>query len=165
MTNETPQKAKLSGRYKAILGVSLAVNLLVVGMVAGAAFRFGGEGGPRDMRSAGLGAYGLPYMIALPPEARREIIREIKSERNGQKLDRSARRALYNDVLNALRAVPFDADSLATSVAQQADTTISVQQSAQSAWLVVVSQMSDAERQAYADEVENALKKRPRAKK
>jgi len=50
------------------LGLSLGVNLLVLGLVAGAVYRFDGPhgGAMRHMRD-----YGTPYVMALPEERRR----------------------------------------------------------------------------------------------
>lgn len=158
-------KPKLSRRLKVILGVSLALNLAVVGLFAGTALRHGAGGAPGGVRSAGFGAYGLPYMIAFPKEQRRRMIETVKSDRNAQMPNREARRALYNDVLSAIRAVPFDPDNLSVALNVQGDTAIRVQQTAQAAWLDVIAQMSDAERSAYAAAVEDVLRRGPGPRK
>ncbi|WP_299505626.1 periplasmic heavy metal sensor [uncultured Roseobacter sp.] len=164
MADEMDPKPRLARRYKVLLGVSLALNLAVAGLVAGTAFRHGGDG-MRGMRSAGFGAYGLPYMIALPKAERRDVIRAVRADREGGVPDRAARRALYSEVLTALRSTPFDAEKLSVAMSGQADAAIRVQKSAQSAWLEVISQMSDAERSAYANEVEEVLRRGPPHKK
>lgn len=155
--------AKTPRWIKIALGVSLALNLAVVGMIAGAAVRQGdGGGGPR---SSGFGAYGLPYMIALPRAERRAVVRAIKSDQQAGLPDRAARRALYQEVLAALRAEPFDAGALTQALGQQTETTIAVQKVAQGAWLEVVSGMTHAERTAYAADVEAVLKRGPKPRK
>lgn len=164
MTDTSDATQKLPRRYKIILGVSLAVNLVVAGMIGGAALRHG-EGARGGLRSAGLGAYALPYMLALPKEERQQVMKTVRSDRKGRVPDRAARRALYADVLSVLRAEPFDAEKLSIALSTQAETTIEVQQSAQAAWMAVIAQMSDAERAAYADEVEEVLRRGPRRKK
>ncbi|WP_299678991.1 periplasmic heavy metal sensor [uncultured Roseobacter sp.] len=159
MQETNPSRRPMSRRIKILLGVSLALNLAVVGLIGGAVLRHG-DGKGMGPRSTGFGAYGLPYMMALPREDRRQIGRVIRS---GADLpDRSARRALYRDVLSALRATPFDAGVLAAAAARQAETTIAVQKTAQAAWLDVVAGMSDAERSAYADAVEDVLRRGPK---
>lgn len=166
MAEAAQEKQKMPRRYKVILGLSLALNLAVAGMLGGAALRHGDGGhGRGGLRAAGLGAYGLPYMIALPKEERRQVIRSVRSDRSGKVLNRKARRAHYNDVLTALRNAPFDPQSLAAALSLQADTTIRVQQSAQTAWLAVVGLMSDADRLAYADRVEEVLRRGLRHRK
>ena len=67
---------------------------------------------------------------------------------------------MFTAVIEELRAQPFDAAALEATVAKQAETTVLVQKRAQAAWLGVISEMSDAERQDYADAVEAVLNKR-----
>ncbi|WP_195820774.1 periplasmic heavy metal sensor [Roseobacter sp. MH60115] len=164
MQDTPPKRPRISRRIKVILGLSLALNLAVVGLIAGTALRHGDEkrGGPR---SAGFGAYGLPYMIALPREERRSVIQAVRAGKKGDLPDRAARRALYLEALTALRASPFDAQALSDVVTRQAQTTIRVQQVAQDAWLEVVANMSDAERAAYAEEIEEVLRRGPKSRK
>ncbi|MEP2642725.1 periplasmic heavy metal sensor [Roseobacter sp.] len=150
-----------SRRIKIILGVSLALNLAVGGLVAGAALRHG-ERGPGGPRGAGFGAYGLPYMIALPPEDRRAVSDAVRQGRDAGVPDRAARRALYLDVVSALRATPFDATALAAALGKQTATTLEVQKSAQEAWLGVVTDMSPDARAAYAQAVEEVLRRGPK---
>jgi hypothetical protein len=64
---------------------------------------------------------------------------------------------MFAEVVDALKAQPFDIGSLSAAVARQADTTVSVQKRAQAAWLEVVSNMTDTERQRYAVAVEDVL--------
>jgi len=154
--NDLPKK-RLGVWLKIALAASLAVNLLFVGFVAGAAARQGGEGA-RMARNPGLGAFGAPYMIALQPQERRAVIRNLRAS-NGDIPDRSARRAMFQEVLVLLRAQPFDAQALEAAVALQAETSVAVQKNAQQAWLDIVRQMSQAERALYADAVEDVLKR------
>ncbi|MEM9638126.1 MAG: periplasmic heavy metal sensor [Pseudomonadota bacterium] len=164
MQDTNPTKPALPRRFKIILGLSLALNLAVVGLIAGAALRHGDgwRGGPR---SAGFGAYGLPYMIALPREERRTVIRAVRSGKAAGLPDRAARRAQYAEVLTALRNTPFDAETLSVVVARQAQSAVEVQQVAQGAWLDVVAAMSDAERDSYAAQIEEVLRRGPKPRK
>ena len=87
------------------LGLSLGVNLLVLGLVAGAAYRFDGPhgGAIRHMRD-----YGTPYVMALPEERRRAVFADARKGREDKSVSRAARRALYQEALTAIRAEPFD---------------------------------------------------------
>lgn len=165
MTDSNEIKPKGMGRgTKVLLGVSLAINLAVAGMVAGAVMRH--DGFPdRDKRGPELGAFGAPYMRALPKETRRELFTQMRADAGNAFPDRKARRALFRDVLDSLRASPFDPAALEALLARQASTTVQVQQAAQAAWMKVVSEMSDAERATYADAVEESLKTRRKPKK
>lgn len=144
---------------KILLAVSLALNLAVAGVVLGALTR-GDGGSDRGQRHHTLSAFGAPYMQALSRGERRQILSEIRNDPERPIPDRAARRAMFQDVLKVLRATPFDRDRLAQAVSLQAETTVSVQRSAQRAWLDLVADMSDAERAEYAFAVEENLRRR-----
>ncbi|WP_298921332.1 periplasmic heavy metal sensor [uncultured Roseobacter sp.] len=164
MQTEMERKSGTSRRIKILLGVSLALNLAVVGLVAGTLLRHG-EGGRGGLRMAGLGAYGLPYMMALPHHERRAVIHSAREGSPEGFPDRAARRALYAEVLSALRNVPYDPEKLSKAVERQAATTIAVQEAALGAWMEVVGGMTDAERENYAQDVEEVLRRGPRRRK
>ncbi len=142
---------------KIMLATSVALNLLFVGFLAGAAARHSGDGAP-NARAPGLGAFGAPYMRALPTQERRAVLRSLRDAAQGNLPGRGARRAKFQEVLELLRAQPFDAEALTQAVTEQASTAVFVQQTAQNAWLEVVSNMSESDRRAYADAVERVLK-------
>lgn len=162
MSVENTPTGKGTGRtFKALLVLSLALNLAVAGVVAGAVWRSGGwDGGGK--RPPALSAFGAPYMLALPREDRRQILVKVRSDLRRGITDRSKRRAQYTEVLTALQAQPFDGSRLAQAVAVQAENTITVQKTAEAAWLELVSEMTDEERVAYARAVEEILRRGPR---
>ncbi len=143
---------------KILLGVSLALNLAVAGLVAGALLRPDGAG-DRFSRGPGLGAFGAPYMLALPKEDRRAVFGALRKGSKEQLPNRRARREMFDKVLTTLRATPFDAAALESVVTSQAAVSVTVQRRAQDAWLEVVAGMDDAERARYADAVEEFLKR------
>ena len=141
---------------KVLLGLSLAVNLAVAGMVAGIALRHDG-GGERSDRVAYLAAFGAPYMRALPRDDRRALLRSLRSGEGGPLPDSAARRAMFHEVVEVLRARPFEPQALAEAVSRQAEASVAAQRRLQGAWLGVVAAMSQEERMAYADAVEALL--------
>jgi len=148
---------------KPVLFVSLALNLAVIGLVAGALLRH--DGPPRASAGApSFAAFGQPYMKALPREDRRAILSSLRDARGDALPDRAARRALFTDVLNALEAQPFDRSALEQAVARQAEISVTVQRRVQIAWLARVSTMSDAERLAYAARVKEVVARGPKRK-
>ncbi len=156
---QDPEKKASSRRWpwiKILLGVSLATNLALVSFVGGAFMRSGG--GPGRAPAPGLGAFGAPYMMALPRENRRAVLRDLRASREGLP-NRQERREKFQNVLNSLRATPFDVEALRQVVTEQAEVSVWVQQRAQTAWLNTVAAMSDAERLDYAEEVENLLRR------
>ena len=144
------------------LGLSLGVNLLVLGLVAGAVYRFDGPhgGAMRHMRD-----YGTPYVMALPEERRRAVFVDARKGREDKSVSRAARRALYQEALTAIRAEPFDPAEARRVLDLQRDATLTVQQTVQNAGLAELAQMSAPERAAYADRVEEMLKRGKKGKR
>lgn len=141
------------------LAVSLALNLLVVGMVVGVFVRFGGGPPPRAAVD-----FAVPYVRALAPAQRRAVFREVRARGEDVPMRRAARERSYTAVVEALRAQPFDPAALEALVNAQAESAAQLQRSAQTAWLGLVAEMSDAERAAYADRVAE-FAQRPRMQK
>ena len=146
---------------KGALVVSLAVNLLVLGAIGGAFWRFGppgehgGRAGPPDLSS-----YGAAYVRALPPDARHAMFRQMRSDAGGKVPDRATRRAHYQALLAALRKEPLDVTTLRNVLDQQAQASVSVQAAAQNAWLAQIETMSMSDRQSYAQALEDRLARR-----
>jgi len=149
MNEETkPPKTRLWVRV--LLGVSLALNLLVLGLVGGAMLRFGG---PEGMRAPPR-SVGAALFRELPREDRRAL-RSGAGESHDQ---RHARLKADAEALGAaLRATPFDAGAMEILLEGHAKTRADSHMFLQRAWLDRVVAMSDAGRQAYADRLERAL--------
>lgn len=164
MVDQNPSaRPKTRRSIKILLGCSLALNLAVAGLVAGAIVRNDGVRGP-GARHYALNAFGAPYMQALSRSDRRQVISQIRNDPNQAVPDCQARRDMFQNVLSALRATPFDRERLTQAVLQQADTTVAVQRVAAQAWLKVVSEMTDTERAQYVLAVEENLRKRRKGK-
>lgn len=157
--NAQPQP-RLKRRIKILLALSLALNLLFIGLIAGAAYRHGGKGGGHG---PSLQSYGAPYMRALPREQRKVLNQAMRAD--GVMPGRAERRRFYRDVLAALRAESFDPASVGAALSKQREVVGAVQTAAQDAWLKLVAEMSPSERQTYADALEERLKRGPRGRK
>lgn len=155
MQEDDTEKTHVPRRMKWLLIGSLALNLAIVGLLAGAFLRHDGSA-HRDARGPGGTAFGQPYLRALPDKARREIFRIVRASEEVP--DRAARRARYDDVIAELRADPFDPAALEKTVSEQAAGSVAVQRVAQNAWLQIVSDMSVPERAQYADAVAENLR-------
>lgn len=132
-------------------GASLALNLLVIGLVAGTAFRYGGKDGMRPPPSS----FGATMYRQLSRDDRRALRAAMK---NGGPKDQFARRKSEAQAIGAaLRADPFDADAVETLLEGQASQRRDWQMSVQTAWMARLEKMSPAERTAYADRLEQAL--------
>jgi len=140
---------------KILLAVSLALNLAVIGLLAGSALR----GGPMMMagRTPAMG-YAMPYVLALPHDMRRDVFGAVRQDKSYP--DRRARREEYRRMITALRATPFDTAAVKAVLARQAEGASRVQSAAQAAWLDAVASLSDEERMAYTKRMEDALERR-----
>jgi len=138
--NKTPKAIKIA------LGLSLALNVAVVGVVAGALLH---DGGPGHMpRELGLG----PFTEAFSPEDRqamRQSFMSHASEMGGMRGMRDAMQADRQAVLTALRANPFDPAAFQAAVAAQGDRMASR--------IALGQTLSAEERAAFADRLEHML--------
>lgn len=130
------------GRWMPIvLAVSLAVNLGVGAMVAGAAWRHSGE---RDGARGGEG--GPVYMQALPPEARRALRAQLRDLRRGG--------PSVAQMADVLRAEPFDPAAAARVLEEGRATRRAGLEAGDAAWVVQITAMSAEARRATADRLE-----------
>lgn len=143
-------KAKNGRAVRIVLVVSLALNLAVAGLVVGS-FASGrmGEGPPRSF-DLGIGAMAR----ALTPEDRRQIGTQL---RRARPMGEFNPRGQVEQLIDALRADPFDPDALQAAVAEQAQRTALVQTAAQDVVVDHIAAMSDADRAAFADRLVNEL--------
>lgn len=152
MQDATAPKRRCPLWVRIVLALSLALNLAIVGAVVG----FVARGGPAGTKVGGIG-YAMPYVLSLPKEARRGVFDAVRSDKSLP--DRRARRVAYREVVALLSATPFDRDAVEAVLLQQAEGVADVQRVARAAWLDTVSQMSDAERMAYAEEVKAVIER------
>lgn len=150
-------------RMRWVIGLSLALNLVFIGVFAGAALRFQRDGGAARASAPPIQSYGAPLARSLPREARRELIMGMRKMPGMP--NRRERRALYQEMLTALRANPFDAAQVEAIFARQGDVAQKVQTFATGRWLSLVSEMTPAERLVVADRLEEALRRPQRGPK
>ena len=149
-------KRKVPLWVKVLLGLSLALNLAVVGLVAGVATRF--KDAPRG---AGMFNYGVPYIRALPPEDRRAIGGNLRAQAEaGQVTRRSDRRAQFQKMIVLLQSEPWDEGAAVQVLQAQSASAQALQSAAQKAWLETVSAYSVDQRKAYAEQLSMMLERR-----
>ena len=149
---DTGEGKRRWGWGRVVLIASLALNLAVVGVVAGAALRFGGD--RHDWRG---GDFSVPYTRALSPADRRAIGKELRRAHDGVATSIAARGAVFKQMSVALRAEPFDIARVEELSLQQRTAVTERLSAAQDVWLRYVSEMSAEDRSAYADRVDEAL--------
>lgn len=153
MADKTPTTPRLSLTLRIVFALSLALNLAVVGALAGAWWRGGHPEGP------GAGGQVAALYRALPDEARRSLRAEMRGamNRDGQQAMR-----IRGRLMAALKAEPFDAAAVEAILVAQADALGAVQQRMRAAWLARVAAMTPDERRAYAERVEAEFAQRRR---
>jgi len=152
-----PGASPRTGRgIKIALGLSLAVNLLILGLVAGAVLsiggRFGGEDDPR-LRTLGLG----PFAIALSREDRAAVTDRI--DRDALRGERRALGSGLRQLHGALLADPFDRAAAEEALARSRAATVALQGLGHAALLDQIETMDAADRAALADRLVRALRR------
>jgi uncharacterized membrane protein len=141
------QKERKWPWMRILLIASLGLNLLFVGLVVGAALRFGGPDSMRPPpRSLGSALY-----RALPEDVRQEMRQHSRTGHD------TRRKGGFKDVgviVASLRAVPFDAEGLKTVLDRQLVQREAFHRSIQDKWFDQITSMSDEERASYADRLE-----------
>ncbi|MEM6759357.1 MAG: periplasmic heavy metal sensor [Pseudomonadota bacterium] len=141
---------------RALLLISLAMNLAIVGLVAGFLLR---DSGP--IRGGGPGAsFGLPYLIALERDDRRAVMDRVRGD--DALPNRRMRRAHFEQMITLIRAEPLDRAAVEELLTRQTRTAAAVQLAAQAEWVAQLESMGQEARMAYADRIETVLKRGPK---
>jgi uncharacterized membrane protein len=135
------------------LFVSIALNLLVAGAVAGFVF-FGGPDGRADRERRDVGSL---YTRALDPEDRRALRRDFVTGLSAQGREKDTIVSDMQSALDILRATPFDPDAFASALADQSNRRAGREELGRTALAARIASMSAADRAAYADRVESGL--------
>lgn len=140
-----------------LLFVSLAMNLLVVGVILGWILS---PGGPRRAEIGPVrGLVGEPFLRALPEEQRRAMLQDVMRETPRIRESRENLRARFEAFLGALRTEPFDAELVAGLLSQQRSVALRRQDIGEELLLQRLDAMTPEERRAYADRLESSLRR------
>lgn len=145
--------ATTSRGVKIALAISVALNLAVAGLAAGAWLRDGPHGGmPRDM------SFG-PFSEALDDSDRRAIRRALIARVGEFREQRAAAQAEFEALLTALRAEPFDPAAMTAALTAIETRNSERLQLGRSLIETRLTEMSPEERQAFADRLEKGLRR------
>lgn len=135
-------------RWKGVLlFVSLAINLLVVGLVVGALLA-----GPHGRDRTALRGLGYaPFVRALPSEDRVALREALARDAESFRHNRSELQVQFESLLAALRKDPFDAGEVERLFAGQRERIVERQRLAQDYLLERIAAMAPQDRAAYAD--------------
>jgi hypothetical protein len=141
---------------KIALGLSLAVNLLILGLVVGAILAVGpgrsGDDDPR-LRTLGLG----PFAIALPREDRQAVTDRI--DRDALRAERRALGLSLVQLREAMLAEPFDRAAAEAALARSRAAAEAAQGHGHAALLDHIETMSAAERVELVERLGRALRR------
>lgn len=150
-----PKPPKMRLGLRIILITSLALNLLVVGVVVGEIFD-GDHKRARDKFDRGLPM----HVQALEPKQRMQIGRELRKLHRAGDLKRGDRQAEALRMADILASVPFDRPALERAQAVTEAQFAEGAKMARTIWLDFVENMSDEERQVYAERLRDMAKER-----
>ncbi|WP_157968875.1 periplasmic heavy metal sensor [Tropicimonas sp. IMCC34011] len=141
---------------RALLILSLALNLLVGGIVIGAALK------DRHRPARVEGELGLgPYLSAFG-QRDREALRGAAAEgRAAFRADRREMRTTFAETIEALRADPFDPARLESLLARQGEIVDRGRKRGHAIMIERLSTMDAAERAAFADRLQQAIRRGP----
>lgn len=139
---------------RALLVVSLALNLAVVGLAAGWVLRHGGSHNAHH--PSRLDMAGGPLTRALSEADRREIGRAMRAAWRARANADTAPSigSSFDALVEDLRAVPFDPDRVAAQMRAQRDGFAARFEMGQEVLIAHLARMSEVERAAYADRLE-----------
>lgn len=152
---QTPVVAKSGKGLRIALAVSVALNLAVAGVVAGAVLNHRGEGGRMDMgRELGFG----PFSEALSRDDRRALREAFLAKAPELRETRRQRGQDAQALLGALRADPFAPDALSAIMDSQQRRMENQLQLGQDLLREFLINMPPRERAAFADRLEQRLR-------
>lgn len=153
--DKTPS-VRMKPWLRVLLFASLALNLAVVGLFAGAAWRHGDHDRDRSPRTDRIS---VAYIRALGEDDRRAIRDAMRAELPDRQALRAELRSSFGAILETLRADAFDRDALAAQIAAQFAIGSDIQSTARSLMLDRVAAMTPQERRAFADRLEQELQR------
>lgn len=157
-TRDQPRSKRTALWMRITLLISLAVNLLILGAILGAVLGRDREGGPGDRLRAARDLAPPPFVLALEPSDRRDLVRSYR-EIGPDQPSRDEIRTRLQAILTELRAEAFDADALADLLADQRNRNLARQTAGSEVFVSHLSEMSHEDRQAYADKLESVLRR------
>ena len=142
--------------WKILFGISLALNLLVVGVIGGAILRAGK--GPIAKHHAS----GFLYMRALNFEDKKALRKELFRNKDSRKIIRAKEYSSYSSAVKILKKDPFDRKAFEDLLDEQTRYSKSKPSSARVALVAQIANMTKEERlvssQRLDDLVHNKLK-------
>ena len=138
--------------WKILFGISLALNLLIVGALGGAMLRVGK--GPMVKHRAS----GYLYMRALNFDDKKAIRKELFKNKDSRKIIRAKERSSYSSAVKILRKHPFDRKAFEDLLDQQTKYSKSRPSSARVVLITQIENMTKEERLIYSKRLEDLIR-------
>ena len=145
------QDLKPRNPWKILFGISLAINLLIVGAIGGAILRVGK--GPMAKHHAS----GFLYMRALNFEDKKALRKEIFRNKNSRKIIREKEHSSYISAVKILKKDPFDRKAFEDLLDEQTKHSKTRQSSARVALVAQITGMTKEERLIYSERLEDLV--------
>ncbi len=156
----TPSDKSSHNWTRTILVISLALNLLVVGVILGAKFSGNSDERQHGPQNLAIGVLGS----ALERDDRRALGSAFRKEMRAQRDDRPAR-VVASQFLEVLRAPEFAPDDLEALMRAQFAATSASFDVGRALLLERITEMTPEERAAYADRLEEGVKRKFKGKR
>ena len=137
--------------WKILFGISLALNLLIVGAIGGAILRVGK--GPMAKHHAS----GFLYMRALNFEDKKALRKAIFRNKNSRKIIREKEHSSYISAVKILKKDPFDRKAFEDLLDEQTKHSKTRQSSARVALVAQITGMTKEERLIYSERLEDLV--------
>lgn len=145
-TTRTGAMRRIPRWLLALLFASLAVNLVVIGSIAGAMWRFRGPPPGASPVIPNL----MGYAGSLPTERRKQVWEETAEERKHARPFRRQVRAAREETVKALIARPFDRQRFLDAQARQSATETQARAAVEQLYVKIAETLTPEEREAFA---------------
>ena len=146
-----PTDLKQRNLWKILFGISLAINLLIIGALGGALSRAGK--GPMIQHRAS----GLLYMRALNFEDKKVLRKKLFRNKDSRKIIRAKEHSSYSSAVKILKKDPFDRKAFEDLLDEQTRYSKSKPSSARAALVAQIANMTKEERLVYSQRLEDLV--------
>ena len=149
MSNSTDLKQR--NLWKILFGISLAINLLIIGALGGALSR-AGKGPMVKHRTSGF-----LYMRALNFEDKKVLRKKLLRNKDSRKIIRAKEHSSYSSAIKILKKDPFDRKAFEDLLDEQTRYSKSKLSSARAALVAQIANMTKEERLVYSQRLEDLV--------
>ena len=147
-----PTDFKQRNLWKILFGISLAINLLIIGALGGALSRAGK--GPMIQHRAS----GLLYIRALNFEDKKVLRKKLFRNKDSRKIIRAKEHSSYSSAVKILKKDPFDRKAFEDLLDEQTKQSKSKPSSARVALVTQIENMTKEQRLIYSKRLEELVR-------